>query len=181
MRISVRTGGASVALAVLAAGLSAPAQQRLGAPVNFSLPTTSGHPRSVAQYRGRVVILFYESREVVAQNQPLKDALGRQGERDPSLAQRFALIPVANVGAYNFWPAQHFAREAITAIARHQGVEMWFDWDRTLVHALGLRDGASNVVVLDRQGRVRYHRWGRIAPGDVERFLSTLSAVANEG
>lgn len=151
-----------------------------GPAVDFALPTTAGRDRNVSAYRGKVVILFYETRGAITMNQHVKDAMGRQFNADRSLANRFALIAACNVAEYNSWPSQYFAREAISAVARSQHIELWLDWQRSLISRLALRDGTSNIVLIDKQGRVRSRRFGRVADGQVQAFINEMLALGNE-
>lgn len=175
-----RFATAALTLALILGHRAAPAQSGPGGVVDFTLPTTEGRTRSVSQYRGRVVIIFYETRDSTNENQQVKDALGQRLRADPSLVQRFMLIPVANVGDYNFWPAHTFAREAISAVANSQHVVLWFDWNHALTQRLGMRDGTSNIVVLDRDGRVRFRRLGPMRATEIPGFLQQVQELANE-
>jgi hypothetical protein len=150
-------------------------------PVDFSLPTTAGRDRMLSQLRGKVVVLFYETRGTITQNQHVKDAMGVRFNRDRALANRITLIAACNVAEYNSWPSQYFAREAISAVARSQRIELWLDWNRTLIQRLGLRDGASNIVIVDRTGVVRERHAGRLADPQVGTFLDRVIAMGDEG
>lgn len=150
-------------------------------PVDFSLPTTAGRDRSLAQMRGKVVVLFYETRGTISQNQHVKDAMGVRFNRERALANRITLIAACNVAEYNSWPSQYFAREAISAVARSQRIELWLDWNRTLIGRLGLRDAASNIVVVDRMGVVRERHFGRLADGQVGPLLDRIVSLGEDG
>jgi predicted transcriptional regulator len=180
IRVGSKVAAAALGVGLITATGAAGGQGVLNSIANFSLPTTAGATRSISQYRGRVVILFYEDRNSTSQNEHVKQAIARAHRADPQVTQQFALVPIANVGAYNFWPAEYFAREAITAVARANHVELWFDWDGQLIRSLRLRDNASNVVVLDRRGRVRYHRAGRVPDAEVASFVALLRQLAQE-
>ena len=151
-----------------------------GPVVDFSLPTTAGRERNVSAYRGRVVVLFYETRGAITQNQHVKDAMGRRFDADRSLVNRFSLIAACNVAEYNSWPSQYFAREAISAVARAQRIELWLDWQRTLIQRLSLRDATSNIVLIDKQGHVRSRRFGRVADDQVQPLITEMMTLAAE-
>lgn len=168
--------------ALYAAPLASPvvAQAMLNSVADFALPTTAGVTRSIVQYRGRVVLLFFEDRGTVRQNEHLRRALTQVQRTEPPLAGLFALVPVANVSGYNYWPMRHFAEQTVRSYARNTGIELWLDWSHTLQSRLRLREGVSNVVVIDRHGRVRYHRWGRVPDTEVTPFMNLLRALARE-
>lgn len=149
--------------------------------VDFSLPTTAGRERSLSQLRGKAVVLFYETRGTISQNQHVKDAMGARLNRERALANRITLIASCNVAEYNSWPSQYFAREAISAVARSQRIELWLDWNRTLISRLGLRDGVSNIVLFDRGGVLRERHAGRIADAQVGALIDRIVALGEEG
>lgn len=152
-----------------------------GNAVDFSLPTTAGRDRTLSQMRGKAVVLFYETRGTISQNQHVKDAMGVRFNRDRALANRVSLIASCNVAEYNSWPSQYFAREAISAVARSQRIELWLDWNRALIARLGLRDGASNIVLFDRSGVLRERHAGRIADAQVGALIDRIVALGDEG
>src|SRR5262245_31712528 len=105
--MSSRGAPLAISLAWLCASAAA------AAPVDFSLPTTAERELSFASMRGKVVVLFYEDRGTRNDNQRLKDSLQRALAADAALGARVAVLPVANVSGYDFWPARWFARRAV--------------------------------------------------------------------
>jgi predicted transcriptional regulator len=147
----------------------------------LTLPTTSGASRSLADLRGRVAVLFYEDRHSRDHNEHVKRALRALLASDRALAARVVVVPVANLGGYDFWPARYFARRAVEKIARRHRLEIWLDWDRVLQRELGLRDEVANVAVLDPRGRMRFHRTGPLTEKEIRLLaerVTTLSTLA---
>lgn len=160
--------------------LSARAQSSpLGTVVEASLVTTSGRTRSLSQLRGKTVVLFYETRGAINVNQHVKDAMGRRFNADRALANRFALVAACNVAEYNTWPSRYFAGQAIATVANSNHLELWLDWDRTMITRLGMHDNASNIALIDRNGRFHHHQWGRVANNAVDPLLDRMVALAN--
>jgi predicted transcriptional regulator len=151
------------------------------AAVDFSLPTTADLTRSASELRGKVAVFFYEDRHSTETNALLKKALRRAALEDRSFGERLAVVPIANVSGYDFWPARYFARNAVKKMARRHDLEIWLDWKGALQPMLGLRDDTSNVVVLDRAGRLRVRRFGPIPSEELGAFLQQLRALMREG
>lgn len=148
---------------------------------NFALEGTSGATRQLRDYAGRAVILIYEDRASNTQNDELKRELANRA-RAQDLTRDVAVVPVANLAGYNFWPARGFARDAVVDIARQQALEILIDWEGSMAGAYRFRPGTSYVMVLDRAGRVRFRHAGTLSPQRRRAFFSAVSeAMENTG
>jgi hypothetical protein len=149
-------------------------------PVDFELESTSGTNRSLRQYRGKVVIVFYEARDRVDDNAGLKRSLGRFGAS--TLAGDVVVLGVGDVQAFDFAPARSIARSAIRAIASHYDLEILLDWKGTLARPpFSLDPAKSNVVVVDRSGAITYRYTGVVGPEEERRFISAVSGSLGLG
>ncbi|MEZ4406062.1 MAG: hypothetical protein R3A52_06270 [Polyangiales bacterium] len=140
----------------------------------FSLEGTSGRTRRLSDYRGRVVILMYEDRDSNQQNDTLKRELSERA-RAQDLSSTVAVVPVANLSGYDFWPARGYARDAVVDIARQQGIEILIDWSGAMASSYRFRPSTSYVMVLSRDGRVMYRHAGPMSPHHRLRFFNAVS------
>ena len=69
--------------------------------------------------RGKPVLIVYEDKSSTAQNKALKDELAQIAKGD-RYRSSVALAAVADVSAYDFWPARGFVRDAIREESRKQ-------------------------------------------------------------
>jgi hypothetical protein len=123
---------------------------------------------------GRVVIVLYEDRDSNQQNNDLKRELADHARRE-NLTRDVSLVPVANLSAFNFWPARGFARDAVVDIARQQGYEIMIDWTGDMARAYRFRAGQSHVLVLSRDGRVLFRYSGAMAPRFRQTFFEVIT------
>lgn len=140
---------------------------------DFALEGTSGQTRRLRDYLGRVVILIYEDRDSNQQNNDLKRELAERA-RAENLTRDVAVVPVANLSSYSFWPASGFARDAVVDIARQQGMEILIDWSNTMSGAYRFRPSTSYVMVLGRDGRVLFRHAGSLPLRARMRFFSVI-------
>jgi len=140
----------------------------------FALEGTTGATRRLQDYRGRAVILIYEDRDSNTQNDELKRELADRA-RAQDLTRDVAVVPVANLAGYNFWPARGFARDAVVDIARTQGLEILIDWQGSMAGAYRFRPGTSYVLVIDRAGRVLFRHAGTLSAQRRRGFFSAVS------
>lgn len=144
---------------------------------DFSVESTAGRTRRLRDYLGRVVIIIYEDRDSNQQNNPLKEALAARARRE-DLSRDVSLVAVANLSAYDFWPARGYARDAVIEIAQQMGYELMIDWTGAMSTAYRFRPGRSHVMVLSRDGRVLFRHAGPMSSEARESFFALLTEAA---
>jgi hypothetical protein len=141
------------------------------------LRRSDGQPVQLSRWRGRPVILFYEDRHSVQLNQPLKDALIARGRASGAL-HAAALVAVANLESFNFFPARGIALSFVRDAEKKAGVPILVDLEGALGEApWALPDRTSSVLLLDRQGAEVFRASGALSAGDTERFFAVLGAL----
>ncbi len=133
-------------------------------------------PFDLRSVNGRPTLVIYESKETNTQNQALKDELSRLAHGD-AYRNKVALVPIADVASYSFWPAKGFVRDAIRSESKKAGTTIYCDWDGSAGRALGVRPGRSTVVLVGRSGKVLLSADG---PLDAERRKALVDALRNE-
>ena len=125
----------------------------------------------------RPVLIVYEDKGSAQQNEPLKRDLARSAEGD-RYRGKLALVAVADVSGYDFWPVRGIVKDAIRSESRKHNTVIYCDWSGAFRRALGLNKDASNVVLLDRAGRVLFARAGTLSPAEREALLTLLRTLA---
>jgi len=77
--------------------------------------------------RGKTTVVFYEDKDSTDQNKALKAALKHQKKtygRGPNVR----LVAVADVSAWNFWPAKGYVQDAVRDQERKAGHPIYLDW-----------------------------------------------------
>jgi predicted transcriptional regulator len=141
------------------------------------LEGTGGGTHRLADYLGRVLVVFYEDRNSSRQNAKLKEDM-RERAQHTDLAKKVTFLPIADLDGYGFFAVKPFARSAVRSMAEKFGIEILMDWSGDLVQALGLAPEKSNVLILDRAGRVVYRATGALGPEDRDRFFHALDSAA---
>lgn len=130
--------------------------------------------RALAGVR-RPVLIVYEDKDSAAQNEAFKRELAERAAGDRYLGA-VSLVAVADVSAYDFWPVRGFVRDAIRDEARKHRTPIYCDWTAAFREALRLNKGASNVVLLDRTGRVVFAAAGTLTPAERQAIFDRLRA-----
>lgn len=143
---------------------------------SFALESTAGARRSLGDYAGRVVLLMYEDRDSQEQNASLKAEVRRR-IRQESLGRSLAVVPIADVGRYDYWPARSVVRAAVADQAKALGTEILLDWNGDVARRYGFRTPGSNVALIGRAGELLYQRTGALAADERRRFHALLSGA----
>lgn len=118
----------------------------------------------------------------MGRNQALKDALFPRGGRRDGLLDAAAVIAVANIAAYDFFPARDIATAFIRRLEAAAGIPILLDLRGTLLAApWHLPDDTSTVLVLDRDLRIVSRHSGALSATERERVLDRLAELVRDG
>lgn len=119
------------------------------------------------------VLVVYEDEGSAKQNLLLKQELAvlAKGGR---YRTAIVLLPVADVGGYDYWPVRGFVKDAIQSESRKIDAPIYCDWDRSVRRRLGMRGGTSNVVLYDKNGKVVFAHEGALSKEQRETLINLL-------
>ena len=145
-------------------------------PVDASMPSMAGH-HTLSDERGRRgVILFYEDRNHIWDNDALKIELARYVV-DNHLEDRVVTYGVANLGDAGPVP-DAFVRELIRPAVERWGADILLDWDGVMRRApFSFATNAANVGLIDRQGCIVFRHTGVLGDDRRGEFYRTLRRV----
>ena len=177
-----------VLLLILPLGLSALAPDSWGSYLtsgkpapNFLVESGDSRKLSLDNVRGRVVVLFYESRHVIKKNIGLKDELTRLYKAQPEGIQRdiFRLVVIDCSEA--IWATLPIWRRQLRANSKKEGFTIYGDWNRTMLKEYGMKAEDSNFLIIDKQGIIRYSATGKIDPDQFNRIKELLFTLVQQG
>lgn len=152
---------AAVFVAVLVS--RANASPPIGAPrPDISLRDAWDRQFPLSLFRTMPVLVIYEDKGSVEQNAALKEHLSQLAKGD-KYKKLVALVAVADVTGYDYWPVRGFVKNAIQKESHKQGTIIYCDWDGSIRTTLGLERGRSNVVLYGRDGRVLFSEAGALS------------------
>ena len=137
------------------------------------LESSRGGTRSVFP-RGRVVAAFYEPRDGLETNLPLKRALrslalGRSG---------LDVLAIGDVAAFDFEPARSIVRRVVRMLGARHDLEILLDWSAALARPpFDLVRGACNVFVVGRDGQFALRSTGALPSTELARVLSEVERL----
>ncbi|MDI1450671.1 YtfJ family protein [Polyangium sp. 6x1] len=142
---------------------------------NARVEDADGRALQMSSLKGKPILIMYEDKDSAAQNQPLKDDLAKLGQGD-KYKQKVAIAAIADVSSYDFWPAKGFVKDAIREESKKQKTTIYCDWDGSFRKAYGIRKGASNVILVGKDGRVLFAGSGALGTGDRKKLIELLGA-----
>lgn len=152
----------------------AEAQDALAPVVDATLDAMRGGQRSLAAERGRrVVVLFYEDRPHVEDNDVLKGEL-RRFVVDNHLDERVVLYGVANLADVGMVP-QAMVRRMISPLVERWGSDILLDWRGVMRQApFSFASDAANVAIIGRDGRIVWRHVGTVDSDRRREFYRAL-------
>jgi hypothetical protein len=144
--------------------------------VDASLDSMQGHRTLGAERGRRVVVLFYEDRAHVEDNDALKGEL-RRFVVDNRLEDRVVTYGVANLADVGMVP-EALVRSMIAPAVERWGADILLDWEGVMRRPpFSFRTAAANVAIVDRQGRLAWHHVGTVDDARRRDFYRALRAA----
>jgi hypothetical protein len=143
-------------------------------PVDITLPSMRGGDVTLSSHRGsRVVVLFYEDRPHVEDNDALKGEIGRYIV-DNHLEERMVSYGVANLGDVGMVP-EALVRSMISPLVDRWGSDILLDWEGAMRRApFDFETYATNVAIVDRGGRIVWRHVGVVDGENRTAFFRAL-------
>ena len=156
----------------------------LGAPAAALVPAGAVRPSAqvpdaedrvldLRAVNGKPTLVLYEDQDSAKLNAAFKEDLSRLARGD-RYKNAVALVPVADLQSYDYWPIKGFVRDAIRSESRKVGATIYCDWDGGFQRAAGFRRGTSSVMLIGSDGRVRFSSEGQLSKEARERLIALL-------
>lgn len=163
-------------IAALVAGHDASARLAVGAlrPA-AQVADADGRMLDLRAINGKPILVLYEDKDSSKLNEPLKADLARLAKGD-RYRNAVALVPVADLQSFDFWPARGFVKSAIRSESKKVGATIYCDWNGAFQRAAGFRRGTSSVMLVGRDARVRFTSEGALSKAQRALVISLLRA-----
>ena len=143
---------------------------------SFSLLSGANKKLTLDMLRGKVVVLFYATRDTVQVNDELQHYLDALYDTQPQNIQnqifRLLVLNTMEATSLTAW------KEKLSETSTKLGITIYGDWSGGMFAAYRMRDNDSNFVIIDKRGIVRYAASGRIANSRFEAIKKLLLTLA---
>lgn len=150
-----------------------------GASVDKKAPSfkvTSGKDEilTLDMLKGKMAVIFYETRDTKEKNRALKEALNTfYASLSPETQKDISRVAVIRCSA--FMPAVW--RRNLRENSKKEGIIIYGDWDGSMEKNYDMTVGESNFLIIDKSGIIRYARAGAIQKEDfpiIEKIINGL-------
>jgi len=139
---------------------------------SFSLLSGNNKRLSLDMLRGKVVVLFYATRDTVEVNDALQNYLDTLYAAQPQNIQsqifRLLVVNAMEATAVTTW------KEKLSETSAKLKVTVYGDWTGGMFAAYRMRDNDSNFVIIDKKGVVRFAASGKIPNSRFEAIKKLL-------
>lgn len=159
--------------ALVGLSVAAPAHAE---PLDAVVETTGGARIHLSGLWKKPAVVFYEDKDSTALNQPVKDALFRLG-RERQLLESVAVVAVANVQAFDWFPARNFVVAAVKDTEARFHLPVYCDFKGALSQApWSLPSSGATTLVLDTRGDIVWQASGKLSEAEQQRLFDALEA-----
>ena len=146
---------------------------------SFSLISGDNKKLTLDMLSGKIVVLFYATRDTVQVNDDLQNYLDTLYATQPKNIQNqiFRLLVVNAMEAMSLttW------KEKLIETSAKLKITIYGDWTGDMFAAYRMRDNDSNFVIIDKRGIVRFAASGRIDNSRFEAIKKLLLELATGG
>ena len=146
---------------------------------SFSLVSGNNKKLSLDMLKGKVVALFYATRDTVEVNDELQHYLDALYAAQPQNIQnqifRLLVVNAMEATSLTTW------KEKLSETSAKLKITIYGDWTGGVFAAYRMRDNDSNFIIIDKKGIVRFAASGKIANSRFEAIKKLLLELANGG
>ena len=139
---------------------------------SFSLVSGDNKKLSLDMLRGKVVVLFYATRDTVHVNDDLQHYLDTLYDTQPQNIQnqvfRLLVVNAMEATSLTAW------KEKLMETSAKLKITIYGDWTGGMFAAYRMRDNDSNFIIIDKKGIVRFAASGKIADSRFEAIKKLL-------
>jgi len=146
---------------------------------HFRVQSGDGKELNLEMIKGKVTAIFYENKDLVDANKRLKDELNKlYFEQSETMRNTLVRLPVVNCSEA-IWPFLGTWKRRLREHSKKKGVTIYCDWNGKMLSDYQMNVDESNIVIIDKGGRIRFFTSGEVPVkqiDDVKRLLKALAA-----
>lgn len=163
-------------------GGSSPAGSGLiGSPAPyFSVQSGNNEELTLDMILGKVAAIFYENKDIVSANKRLKDELSKlYFEQADTLKERLARLPIIDCSEA-VWAFRPIWKRRLREYSKREGMTIYCDWSGKMASDYKMKNNVSNVIIIDKSGRIRFFTSGDVAAEEIDDLKRLLIALTKE-
>jgi hypothetical protein len=146
----------------------------------FTVQSGDDKELNLDMIKGKVIAIFYETRDVVDNNKRLKDDLNKLYYEQTGIVKDVLVrLPVIDCSDA-VWLFRGIWKRTIREHSKKEGVTIYCDWTGKMSSDYKMKTDVSNVVIIDKRGRIRFFTSGEVEPETIKGVKELLIALARE-
>lgn len=147
---------------------------------SFKVKSGNGKELTLDMVKGKVIVIFYETKDVVEKNRKLKNELNKfYDEWSDTVKENIVWLPVINCSSA-FWPFTGIWKSKLMENSKKERITIYGDWDGKMFSDYKMKDEESNVVIIDKKGIIRYIADGKVEDKEINKIKELLKELGNE-
>lgn len=142
---------------------------------NARVDDADDHAFELKSLKGKAFVIVYDDKDSAPTSAAFRKELVKVAKGD-GYKGKVGLVIVADVAAYNFWPAKGVVKDAVRKETSEQGTTVYCDWTSNIRSAYNLRGPKSNIVLVGKDGRVLFAAEGAPEGANRKKFFELLRA-----
>ncbi|MEN3203059.1 MAG: YtfJ family protein [Atribacterota bacterium] len=145
----------------------------------FLVLSQDEEPLTEKDLLGKITVLFYDTRRTAAMNNDCKYEINDFRTAHLPLLENLQVVQVIDASSANFLTRTIWKRK-LRENAQKYGVNLYADWTGAMRRSFGFSTQASNVLVIDPWGTVRFTFLGKVAESEKDKLLSCILTIGEE-
>jgi predicted transcriptional regulator len=147
---------------------------------NFRVQSGDDRELTLDMIKGKVTALFYENKDLVENNKQIKDELNKLYFEQARIVKDVVVrLPVVDCSAA-IWPFLGIWKRRVREHSKKEGVTIYCDWKGKMSSDYQMKADASNLVIIDKAGRIRFFSAGVIKAEEINKVKQLLIVLAAE-
>jgi predicted transcriptional regulator len=146
----------------------------------FNIKSGSDEQLTLDIVKGKIIVIFYETKDVAEKNRKLKSELNKSyHELSDTQKTLIVRLPVINCSSA-FWPISEIWKSKLRENTKKEGLTIFGDWNGKMLSEYRMKDKESNFVVIDKKGIIQYFSSGRIEDSEIAKIKGLLEELIYE-
>lgn len=146
----------------------------------FSVQSGNDKELTLDMIKGKVAAIFYQNKDILDANKRLKDELNKlYYEQTDALKDVLVRLPIIDC-SHAFWLFRGLWKRRLREYSKKEGVTIYCDWNGKMSSDYKMNSDVSNVVIIDKSGRITFFTSGEVKPEEINGVKELLTALARE-
>lgn len=130
--------------------------------------------------KGKVILIFYESKDIVESNKILKAELNKlYYEQTEAVKEVLVRLPIVDCSKAA-WPFVGTWKRKLREHSTKEGVVIYCDWSGKMFSDYKIKADKNNIFIIDKSGRIRFFTLGELNAEEINNVKELLKALAGE-